>query len=150
MPTQRGYVLVMYAYDARPKLPGIPVNELAIFALTINDGKATTFDLVTNGVSAQDATASLAKVLGAPSRQSLAAQGPSPGSHEVSWVTPGLYVTYIAQADGSGRASLLFTDKDSAGLPLVNGNSSANHAVEEAVEAATAAAAARARAQAQH
>lgn len=144
MPAERGYVQVMYAYDERPRLPDIPVNELAIFALTINGGKATAFDIITNGVSAQDATASLTKVLGVPSKEAVVPQGQSSSSNRVSWSTPELYVTYIAQADGSGRASLLFTDKDSSGLPLVNSNSSANHAVEEAVEAANAAARARA------
>jgi hypothetical protein len=149
MPTQRGYVVVMYAYDERPMLPDIPLKGLAIFVLTINDGKATTYDLITNGLSVQDVTASVTKVLGASSRHAVVRQAQPGGNTVVSWSTSDLNVTYMAPADAGGRASLLFTDRDSPGLPLVNGNTGVNHAAEEAAAAANAAARARAKAQTQ-
>jgi hypothetical protein len=147
MPTHRGYVVVMYAYDERPMLPGIPVNGLGIFALTINDGKATTFDILTKGLSVDNVIAGVTQALGATAKRGVTTQDQPSGTTNVSWSTSDLSVTYLAPANGI--ASILFTDRDSVGVPLVNSNAPTNHAAEEAAAAANAAARARAKAQAQ-
>jgi hypothetical protein len=140
LPKLQGYVLVVYSFDEQPVLPGLPANALMLINLTINQGNATTMDIITHGVSDQDLIASVSSVLGPAGGVSVpseSTQNPSLAYASAWWSTRDVSVTYLRSLSNESGASLLFTDKASSRLhlPLVNSNRPNNTAVQDAVNA---------------